>query len=474
MAAPPAPTKHPRQILAVLLLAGVSFALSQTMVVPALPALTVELGTTSATASWLLTAYLLSASVATPIVGKIGDLHGKGRTLTAVLLVFSLGSVTCALSDSIGMVIAGRVIQGVAGGVFPLSFGIIRDTFPRDRVASGLGLLSAIFGIGGGIGLPLAGVVVAHLDTSWLFWVGLMALPAAFAAHRLVPPSPTFARARIDWAGAALLSGALASILLGVTEANQWGWSAPATLALLIGGVGVLGLWTLVEQRREQPLIDLRVLRQRAVAATNLAALLIGFAMFSSFLLIPQFAQVPERSGYGFGLSVTGAGLVLAPAAFAQLLAGPLAGMLGNRFGFRAILVGGGACVAASFSWLALEHSHPWHLLIAGALLGAGISFALASMANLIVDAVHQSEVGIATGINTVTRTVGGAVGASVATAIVTAWMIPGTPLPAEGAYTTAFVVGALGGLLAIAAALAIPARGRGPAGAPVPAAASG
>jgi EmrB/QacA subfamily drug resistance transporter len=460
-------------VLAVLLLAGVSFALSQTMVVPALPVLSEDLGASMSSSSWLLTGYLLSASVATPIVGKIGDLHGKGRTLTVVLLLFSLGSTICALGQSIEVVLAGRVIQGVAGGVFPLSFGIIRDTFPRDRVASGLGLMSAVFGIGGGIGLPLSGVVVAHLDHSWVFWVGLIALPAALAAHRLVPPSPTAPRARVDWLGAALLSAALGSILLGVTQANAWGWGSAPTLGLLAGGTVLLGLWGAVERGREQPLIELSVLRRRAVAATNLAALMIGFAMFSNFLLVPQFAQAPPAAGYGFGFSVLGAGLILAPAALAQLLIGPLAGPLGTRFGFRATLAGGGGAAAAASLWVALEHDDPWHLVVSGVLLGVGISLALASLANLIVDAVDQSEVGVATGINTVTRTVGGAFGAAVGVAIVTAETLPGSTLPTEAAYTMAFTVGGAGGLLAVAAALLIPRRERRADPAPEPAAAA-
>src|SRR5215217_6647709 len=161
----PAPTRHPTPVLAVLVMAGITFALSQTLVVPALPALARDLDASTASASWVLTGFLLSASVATPIVGKLGDLYGKGRVLTVVMLVFAAGSVTCALAPTIGVVIAGRVIQGVAGGVFPLAFGIIRDTFPRDRVAAGIGLLSASFGVGGGIGLPLAGVVVDNFDS---------------------------------------------------------------------------------------------------------------------------------------------------------------------------------------------------------------------------------------------------------------------------------------------------------------------
>src|SRR5215208_3324368 len=451
--------KHPAEVLVVLLLAGVSFALSQTLVIPALPEISANVHASPAAASWIISAFLLSASVATPIVGKLGDVYGKGRVLTLVLLLLSVGGVVWALAHSIALLILGRVIQGVAGGVFPLAFGIIRDTFPPDKVASGLGLVSAILGIGAGIGLPLSGVIADGVGVEWLFWISLIALPAALAAHRLVPQSPESKRLRIDWVGAAILSAALAAILLAVTEANDWGWGSARTVGLIAGGGGLLGVWIWVESRVQEPLIDLRVLSGRAVASTNLTGLLVGFAMFSSFLLIPQFAQAPESTGYGFGYTVTKAGLLLVPAAVRQLVAGPFAGALGARIGFRSTLAAGAGLATAAFVSLALEHSHPWHFMLAAALLGTGISFAFASMANLIVAAVPQSEVGVATGINTITRTVGGAFGTAVATAILTGNTIAGGTIPSESAYTTAFVMSAVGGVMAIGAALMIPTR---------------
>jgi EmrB/QacA subfamily drug resistance transporter len=451
--------KHPGEVLVVLLLAGVSFALSQTLVIPALPEIARDVHASPAAASWILSGFLLSASIATPIVGKLGDVYGKGRVLTLVLLLFSLGGVVCALAPSIGVLIAGRVIQGVAGGVFPLAFGIIRDTFPRERMASGLGLVSAIIGIGAGIGLPLSGVIADNLGVSWLFWISLVALPAALAAHRLVPASPTSRRVGIDWTGAALLSGALGAVLLAVTEANDWGWGSVPIVGLFAAGALLLAIWLRVETRMAEPLIDLTLLRERAVATTNLTGLLVGFAMFSSFLLIPQFAQAPTSSGYGFGYTVTKAGLLLVPAAVCQLVAGPLAGALGARIGFRSTLATGAGLATLAFISLALEHSHPWQFMVAAALLGTGVSFAFASMANLIVGAVPQSEVGVATGINTIMRTVGGAFGAAAATAILTGHTIGGTSLPSESAYTTAFVMSAVGGVCAIAAALLVPRR---------------
>ena len=235
--------RRPTPVLFTLVAAGVAFSLSQTLVVPALPALAEEFDASPAAVSWVLTGFLVSASIATPIVGKLGDLYGKGRMLTAVLVLFSLGAVINALAGSIEVVIAGRLLQGVAGGVFPLAFGIVRDTFPPAHIPGGLAIVSAIFGIGGGIGLPLSGVIVDNLDLQWLFWINLIALPAALAAHRLVPPSPPVEDTRVDWLGALLLSGALAGILLGVSQAGEWGWGSPANVGCIGGGLLLAGIF---------------------------------------------------------------------------------------------------------------------------------------------------------------------------------------------------------------------------------------
>jgi EmrB/QacA subfamily drug resistance transporter len=470
----PSASRTPVGVLVVLLLAGMSFALAQTMVAPTIPILATEFGTTAGTASWLLTGFLVSASVCTPIVGKLGDLYGRGRALAVVLAIFSVGSIVCALAPSIGVAIGGRVLQGVAGGVFPLAFGIIRETFPLDKVATGIGTLSATFGIGGGLGLPLSGVISDNLDSSWLFWVGLLALPAAVAAWTQLPHGERRRGVRIDWLGSAVLSVALASVLLGVSQGSAWGWGSAGVLGLIALGLAAGALWVQVESRVDQPMVDLRVLRSRPVAATNLTGLLIGFAMFSSFLLVPQLAQTPEATGYGFGASVTESGLILMPSALMMLFCGPLAARLGNRFGFRAVLIAGTLTATASFAFQTVEHGEVWHLVVGGILLGVAISFSLASMANLVVAAVDPADVGIATGINTISRTVGGAFGGAAITAILTGDTIAGG-LPAAGGYTAAFAAAAVGGLVATLAALSVPRevdeRAAAPAGAvPAPA----
>jgi EmrB/QacA subfamily drug resistance transporter len=454
--------------LLVLAASALAYALSQTMVAPALPEIQRTLHTSTTSVTWVLTVYLLTASVATPVVGRLGDMFGKERMLLATLGFFALGSLVAALSHSIGTLIAGRAIQGVGGAVFPLAFGIIRDEFPPEKVATAIGLISATFGIGGGVGLVLSGVIVDHFAYEWIFWLALaFVLAALVATHLFVPESPVKSPARIDWAGASLLSTGLVALLFGLSQANRWGWGSAQELALLSVGAVVLAVFARYELRVPEPLVDMRMMRRRAVLTTNLTGLLIGFGMFGSFIIIPQLVQLPGPTG--FGVSVTGAGLFLLPSTAVMLFSGPVAGMLGTRFGSKLPLIAGTLVTALSFAFLAAEHGERWAIYCATALMGLGIGFSFASMANLIVEAVDQRETGVATGMNTIMRTIGGSLGGQVSAAVLAAHVAGGEPTGT--AFTIAFSISAAVVLLAFAAALAIPGRAhlRGHAAAPLP-----
>jgi EmrB/QacA subfamily drug resistance transporter len=452
--------QHPNLTLAVLTTAALAYALSQTMVAPALPDIQHTLGTSTTSVTWVLTAYLLSASIATPIIGRFGDMFGKERVLVLVLGAFSVGTLVCALSHSIAVLVAGRVIQGIAGAIFPLAFGIIRDEFPRERVGTGIGLISATFGIGGAAGLVLSGVIVDHLSYEWLFWLSLVVtLPAMLATHLWIPESPVKSPARIDWGGAGLLSATLLCLLMGVSYGPQWGWDSPRVLGLFAAAAVLAVVWVRFEGHVREPMVDMHVMRRRAVWTTNLTGLLVGFGMFGSFILIPQLVQMPAAAGFGFAASVTEAGLFLLPSAAVMLVAGPLAGALGNRFGSRVPLVLGTIIATAAFALLAVAHDQRWEIYLAGALMGVGIGFSFAAMANLIVDAVPQDQVGVATGINSIMRTIGGSLGAQIAASIVATHLVAGSGLPAETGFTEAFVLSAVVLVLACVAALAIPRR---------------
>jgi EmrB/QacA subfamily drug resistance transporter len=448
--------------LAVLATAALAYAVSQTMVAPALPAIQKDLHTTTTGVTWVLTIYLLTASIATPVLGRLGDMFGKERVLVLVLCMFAVGSLVAALSHSIGVLVAGRAIQGFAGAVFPLAFGIIRDEFPPERVAQGIGLISATFGIGGGVGLVAAGLIVDHLPYEWIFWIALIVTAMAIVATLLfVPESPIKVPAKIDWTGAALLAVGLGTLLLGISEAPRWGWTSGRVLGLFAVALVALVVWVRFELRVPAPLVDMRMMRRRAVWSTNLAALLVGFGMFGSFILIPQFVQAPPEAGYGFNATVTEAGLILLPSTAVMLFAGPIAGWLGGRLGSRLPLLIGTVLAAVAFALIGFAHEHRWELYIGTALMGAGIGFAFAAMANLIVEAVDPTETGVATGMNTIMRTVGGSLGGQISATIVSAHVIAGTHIAKESGYTAAFFLSSAVMVLAFCATLLVPVRAR-------------
>jgi MFS family permease len=355
-------------------------------------------------------------------------------------------------------VILGRAIQGAGGAVLPLAIGIIRDEFPKERVAMGIGLISAMFGIGGGLGLVLSGLLIGAFGVDSIFWLSLLvSLFAAYATWRFVPESPIRSPSKVDGVGAVLLALALLGLLLGLSEGNAWGWTSGRVIGLFAGAAVVGVLWAAWERRVEDPLVDLKLMSERPVWTTNLAAMAVGLSMFSSFILIPRLVQAdPGEAGYGFSASVTLSGVYLLPSALVMLGAGPLSGRLSEHWGSRRPLALGTIFASAAYFILAALHGHGWEILVASALLGLGIGLAFAAMANLVVEAVPAEATGVASGINTISRSIGGAVGAQVAAAILTA-NTHGGGLPSESGFEAAFLMSAVGALVALGATMLVP-----------------
>ncbi len=442
----------------VVLCVGVSsFSLLQSMVNPVLPTIQRALHTDQRTVTWLLTAYLLAASVFTPIVGRIGDKIGKERMLVAALGALAVGSLVAALAPTIEVLILARVLQGMGGGVLPLTFGIIRDEFPRDRVAGAIGTAAALLAVGGAAGLVVAGPLVEALSYHWLFWLPMVfTSAAAVAAWRWVPASPVRTEGRIDLAAAFLLSAWLVCLLLPVSQGRDWGWASPRTLGLLLAAVLLCALWVRTEVRSHAPLIDMRMMRIPSVWTTNLVSLLFGVGMYAGFAFVPQFLQTPERAGYGFGASVTASGLLLLPQSLATFLAGLLSGRLAARHGSKRLLVVGAALCGVSQLGLALLHDEVWQVLAETALGGSAFGLAFAAMSNLVVEAVPRSQTGVASGMNANIRTVGGAIGGAVLGSVVTAGA-RADGLPVEAGYTAGFAVLAVCSGVAAVVALLVP-----------------
>jgi EmrB/QacA subfamily drug resistance transporter len=465
---PGAERQHYNITLAILTVAGTAYALQQTMVIPALPTLQRELNTTTTWVTWVLTALLLVASVSTPILGKLGDQYGKERLLVISLVLFFVGCAGAAAAWNIWALIFFRAFQGLGAAVFPLSFGIIRDEFPPEKVGVGIGLISAVFGVGGGLGIVLSGLIVDNLSWRWLFIFG--AIPVAIAAvlvRRFVPESPIRTPSRVDFIGATLLSAGLVCLLLALTEGESWGWTSPRVGALFAGSAVLLAVWVLAELRVPEPMVDMHVFVQRQVLFTNICALITGFAMFGTFVLIPNFVETPRGLpgatarlvDYGFGATATKAGLYLLPSSITLLFAGPAAGLIGRRTGSKWPLAAGMLLSGISAAMLAFWNSQTWEILFALAVLGIGVGFAFAAMATLITEAVKPTETGVATGMNTVMRTVGGVIGGEVGAAILTAHLIPGTSVPSLRGYEVAFTVAAAAAFVGVVAAVLVTAR---------------
>ena len=442
---------------AVLATSVIAFALLQSLVVPVLPTIQAGLHTSQNTVTWVLTAYLLSASVFTPIMGRLGDMWGKERMLVAALLALAVGSLLAALATSVGVMIIARVIQGVGGGVLPLSFGIIRDEFPSDKVSGAVGVIAALAAAGAGLGIVLAGPIVDALNYHWLFWIPMIVLVLAVAAAQLfVPESPVRTAGRLNWPAAILLSGWLVALLVGISEAPIWGWGSGKVLGLIALAIVLAAAWIVVESRSEMPLIDMRMMRIPAVWTTNVVALLFGVSQYATLAFLPEFLQTPRSAGYGFGSSITESGLLLLPLSVFMFIFGSWSGRLSARFSAKAVLVVGSLITIATFVLLTVAHHHKWEILLAMAIQGAGFGLVYAAMSSLVVQAVPPEQTGVASGMNTNIRTIGGSIGAAVMSSIVVSGVHAGQ-LPKESGYTHGFLVLTLAAVGAAVASFFVP-----------------
>jgi MFS family permease len=328
-----------------------------------------------------------------------------------------------------------------------------------------IGLVSAVFAIGGAAGLVLSGVIVDNFSWRWLFVLGAAGVAIAIVlVHFFVPESPIKTESRLDLPGAALLSGGLVALLLALSEGTNWGWGSVPIAGLFVAAAALLTAWVVVELRVPEPMVDMRMLVRRPVLLTNVTALIAGFAMFGSFVLIPNFVQAPgdlpahlaRLVDYGFGATATETGLYLLPGALTGFLSGPLAGRIARAYGWKTPLAIGMATAAIAIASLALWHDHPWQIVLSNVILGAGLPMTFAAMATLIVTNVRPTETGVATGMNTVMRTIGGVIGGQAGAALLTADTINGTGVPAESAFTIAFGVSAVAAVVGVGAALLV------------------
>lgn len=452
-----APSSRSGLIVLVLALGGTSVSLMQTLVVPLLPDFPRLLGTTPDNASWLVTVTLLTSAVATPILSRLADMHGKRRMVVVSLVVLLLGSLLGAVGDSLVVLIVARSLQGFAPALIPIGISMMRDELPPERIGGAVALMSATLGIGGAVGLPLSGVIYAAFGWQAVFW-GSVAMAAVMLVLVLavVPESGVRTPGSFDWTGAVLMSVALASLLLAISKGGAWGWTSHWTLLSFTVAVLVFALWAPWELRTGEPLVDLRTSTRRPVLLTNIASLLAGFAMFTNLLVATQQLQVPTSTGVGFGLDVTHAGLAMLPGGVLMVLMAPASASVTRRFGARTTLVAGLCVTGLGYVVRVLLDATLAQLVLGVCVVSIGIAVSFAAMPVLIMQSVPIGETAAANGLNTVVRSIG----TSTCSATVAAVLAAGAAhaYPSAAALHSMDWLAAGAALLAAAVASMIPA----------------
>jgi MFS family permease len=452
--------QRPGLAIAVLCAGGLSAALTQTMVIPIQSELPQLLGTSASNASWVITITLLAAAVTMPVAGRIADMIGKQRVLTASAALLFLGSAVCAVSDTLVPILAGRALQGLAMGFIPVGISFIRQFAPPEMASTGVATMSATLGVGGAIGLPLAAWIADSGDWHSLFWVAAgLAAVITVLTWVAVPHVHDGSSGKLDVAGTVGLAIGLSSFLVGVSKGSTWGWGDGLTWGSILFGIVVLLAWGAFELRQEEPLVDLRTTATPAVLLTNLAAVAIGFGMMAQSIVVPQLLQMPEATGYGLGQSILAAGLWMAPAGLMMLVFAPVSSGLMKSIGAKKTLMIGATVLGAGYLVALVMMNAPWQLLIASCVASAGVGIGYAAMPTLILDSVPAHEAGSAVGVNGLMRSAGTTLAAAVMATVLTSSTMDlgGFAVPSESAFRWCFVVGAVAAFVGVAIAATVP-----------------
>jgi MFS family permease len=456
------PRTRPRLLTAILSFCGVVVALMQTIIVPMLPELPGLTHSSASDVSWLVTATLLTGAVFTPLLGRAGDMYGKRQVLLAALSLLVVGSLVCAVTSALPLLILGRGLQGAALAVVPLGISIMRDELPDDRVPSAVALMSSTVGIGAAVGLPVAALVVQYADWHAMFWfAALLGLFDMFLIWRLVPESPLRSRGRFDTVGALGLTACLVCLLLAVTKASSWGFASPLTLGLLAAALVIGVIWGWYELGTGSPLIDLRVSVRPTVLFANLAALFIGFAFYANSLATAQLVQEPRSTGYGLGASIVVSGMCLLPGGLCMAVLSPVSAQISMRRGPKTTVALAAAVIAVGYGVRFFTSHELWSIILGATVVAAGTGLAYSALPMLLMADIPMSETAAANGLNTLMRMIGQSMSSAVSAAVLAGLTmnVAGRPVPTLHAYLVIFVVAAAGAVAALLITLFVPTK---------------
>lgn len=437
------PAAPPRALVPVLLFLGMVAAVISSLGAPLVPSIAQAHGVSLTYAQWSLTITLLVGAIATPVIGRLGDGPHRRGVVLSVLALVALGGALAALPVNLGLLLAGRGLQGLGLGLTPVAIATARSVLVGERARSTAAALSVTTIAGVGLGYPLTGLIVEAGGVHAAFWFGAAVAAVAFvAAWVTFPPTTNVAGRPLDVPGAGLLGIGLAAGLLVLSQGGVWGWSS--RWLILLGSLAVLALisWAVWQLRAASPLVDLRLARGRLATTAHAGALLIGTANYLLMASVARFVQTPEKAGYGFDATVVVAGLVLVPFSVGGIAAARLNRVLERRTGPRVVLPVGALMVGLAFASFGVARGDLWQLLLVMLIAGLGAGLTFAGLPGLIVAAVPSGETGSAMSLNQVLRYVGFSIGSALSGAVLEAATPAGEALPTAAGYSWVVVVG--------------------------------
>ena len=435
-----------------MVMVGVALLLNyvETMIVPGVPVIQKDFSTTESLASWILSAFLLVGSAVSPLFGKLGDSYGKKRLFLVALVFYTAGVGMAGFSNSIYFLIAARAVQGIGFAIVPLALAIIAETFPKERIATAQGVVSATFAIGAALGLVLGSYIVEDLGWQWAFHsAAIVSVVLFIVVAKFLPSGHPGTRMKVDYQTVILLIAGVSLLLLYMTEAPYVGWTDPYNLGALAAGVVLTVGFFAVESRRPNPLIPLHLLKIRNVMIANLAGILSQWGLLMVFFAVIYYAELKSPPApTGLGLSVIAAGLSLAPATVVMLAGGPGLGRLTDRRGPKPTMMLGGLVAMAGFVLFLVNRGTTTGLVIDTAVSFLGLVGILIPIVNMVSVSLPDETVATGLGLNTMLRNIGGAIGPVVATTIMTTYSVkflaPTGPvsLPTSTAFDYIFYLG--------------------------------